>query len=160
MRYYIDYLKIKLPIMKSLVLFRLMAVFAEQLKILIVSGITIDRSFMIVANAVGSEVVKRAMESAREEIMTGSRISDALRDHPVFPTLVIRMIGIGESSGSLESQFAFLSNYYYRKLENASTRIGKSLEPILIITLGFMIAIIMIAVLLPIYGIIGKIDNG
>lgn len=63
MRYHIDYLKIRLPIMKSLVLFRLMAVFAEQLKILIVSGITIDRSFAVVANAVGSEVIRRVLIS-------------------------------------------------------------------------------------------------
>ena len=54
----------------------------------------------------------------------------------------------------------FLSNYYYKKLENASARVGKSLEPILIITLGIMIAIIMIAVLLPIYGIMGKMEQG
>ena len=160
MRYYIDYLKIKLPIIKSLVFFRLMAVFAEQLKILIVSGITIDRSLMVVANAVGSEVIKKVLYGAREKIMTGSKISDALRQYPVFPALVIRMVDVGESSGSLDSQFAFLSNYYYKKLENASARVGKSLEPILIITLGFMIAIIMIAVLLPIYGIMGKMEKG
>ena len=159
-RYYIDYLKIKLPIIKSLVFFRLIAVFAEQMKILIVSGITIDRSLMIVSNAVGSEVIKRVLTGAREKIMTGSRISDALRQYPIFPALVIRMIDVGESSGSLDSQFAFLSNYYYKKLEQASARVGKSLEPILIITLGIMIAIIMIAVLLPIYGIMGKMEKG
>ena len=159
-RYYIDYLKIKLPIIKSLVFFRIVAVFAEQMKILIVSGITIDRSLMVVANAVGSEVIKKVLTAAREKIMTGSRISDALRQYPVFPALVVRMIDVGESSGSLDSQFAFLSNYYYKKLENASARVGKSLEPILIITLGIMIAIIMIAVLLPIYGIMGKMEKG
>jgi type II secretory pathway component PulF len=159
-RYYIDYLKIKLPIIKSLVFFRLMAVFSEQLKILIVSGITIDRSLLVVANAVGSEVIKKVLYGTREKIMTGSRISDALRQYPVFPALVIRMVDVGESSGSLDSQFAFLSNYYYKKLENASAKVGKSLEPILIITLGIMIAVIMIAVLLPIYGIMGKIEKG
>jgi type II secretory pathway component PulF len=159
-RYYVDYLKIKLPIIRSLVFFRLMAVFAEQLKILIVSGITIDRSLVVVANAVGSEVIKKVLYGAREKIMTGSRISEALKQYPVFPALVIRMVDVGESSGSLDSQFAFLSNYYYKKLEQASARVGKSLEPILIITLGVMIAIIMIAVLLPIYGIMGKMEQG
>ncbi len=95
-RYYIDLLKIKLPIIKSLVFFRLMAVFAEQLQILIVSGITIDRSLMVVANAIGSAVLKKALNGAREQIVRGSRISDALKQYPVFPKLVIRMVDVGE----------------------------------------------------------------
>ena len=156
-RYYVDLLKIKLPIIKSLVFNRLMAVFSEQLKILIVSGITIDRSLTVVANAVGSEVLKKVLSGAREQIMTGSRISDALRQYPIFPQLVIRMVDVGESSGSLDSQFGFLSNYYYKKLESASAKLCKALEPILLIVLGTMLAIIMVAIMFPIYNMIGKI---
>jgi type II secretory pathway component PulF len=67
------------------------------------------------------------------------------------------MVDVGESSGSLDSQFGFLSNYYYKKLENASAKLGKALEPILLITMGTMLAIIMVAIMFPIYNMIGKI---
>lgn len=152
MRYHYDYLKLKLPLIKLFVKNRLLATLAEQLRILIISGITIDRSLSIVSVAVGSEVFKRALVKAKEEIMTGSRIAEAFKKHDVFPRLVIRMVDIGESSGSLDHQFEFLSNYYYKQLEDVTAKFGKIIEPALIVIVGIIYAIVLAAVFLPIYG--------
>ena len=159
-RFYIDLLKIKLPLVKQFVYNKLLAMFSEQLRILVVSGITIDRSLVIVGNAIGSEVFKRVLLKIRDQIMTGSRISDAMRQHGVFPTLVTRMVDIGESSGNLDNQFRFLSNYYYKRLGDISEKLGKMIEPILIAVVGVIFAVIIIGLLLPIYDVVTKFEKG
>ncbi len=159
-RFYLDLLKIKLPLVKQFVYNKLLAMFSEQLRILVVAGITIDRSLIIVGNAIGSEVFKRVLLKIRDEVMTGSRISDAMRQHGVFPTLVTRMVDIGESSGNLDNQFRFLSNYYYKRLGDISEKLGKMIEPILIAVVGVIFAVIIIGLLLPIYDVVTKFEKG
>ena len=158
-RYYLDYVKLHLPIMKLFVLNRLYAVFCEQMRILVVSGITIDRSLVIAANAVGSEVFKRVLMQAREVVMTGTRISDAFRRSGFFHPLVIRMVDIGETSGNLDNQFKFLSGLFYKRLEDVTEKLGKMIEPILIVFVGCIFAVIIIGLLLPIYDIVTKLDK-
>jgi general secretion pathway protein F/type IV pilus assembly protein PilC len=159
-RYYVDLFKIKLPLVKQFVFNRLLAVFSEQLRILIVAGITIDRSIIIVANAINSEVFKKVLLNARDLIMSGSKISDAMRQQKLFPPLVLRMVDIGESSGNLDSQFSFLSSYYFKKLEDTSDKLGKMIEPVLIAFVGGIFAIIIIGLLLPVYDVVTKFEKG
>jgi len=159
-RFYVDFLKIKLPIVKQFVYNKLLAMFSEQLRILVVAGITIDRSLVIVGNAIGSEVFKRVLLRVRDQIMTGSRISDSMRQESIFPPLVTRMVDIGETSGNLDSQFGFLSNYYYKRLSDISEKLGKMIEPLLIAVVGVIFAVIIIGLLLPIYDVVVKFDKG
>jgi type II secretory pathway component PulF len=153
-RYYIDLIKIKLPIVKLVVYNKLLALFSEQLRILIVAGLTIDRSFDIIADVMGSEVFKRAIISSKDSISSGSRISDAMREHAVFPPLVVRMVDIGEASGNLDEQFAFLSDHYLKKLDDISEKMGKMIEPIVIAVIGILFAIIIVGLMFPLYDLI------
>jgi type II secretory pathway component PulF len=96
----------------------------------------------------------------RDQIMTGSRISDSMRQQSIFPPLVTRMVDIGETSGNLDSQFGFLSNYYYKRLSDISEKLGKMIEPLLIAVVGVIFAVIIIGLLLPIYDVVVKFDKG
>jgi type II secretory pathway component PulF len=157
-RFYLDRLKIQLPIVKLLIHNKLLAHFSEQMRILILSGIPIDRTLDVVAEVMGNEVFKRAIVQVKEDIMAGSRISDALRLHPVFPPLVTRMVDIGENSGSLEEQFAFLAEQYFKRVDDVADRLGKMIEPIILIVVGLMLGLMIVGVLLPIYDIFSKIQ--
>lgn len=158
-RYYVDALKIKLPIVKLVVYNKLLALFSEQLRILIVAGLTIDRSFDIIADVIGNEVFKKAILMSRESISTGSRISDALRGHKVFPSLVVRMVDIGETSGNLDEQFGFLSDHYLKRLDDISEKMGKMIEPIVIAVIGVIFAVIIVGLMIPIYDLISQIGK-
>lgn len=153
-RYYSDMLKLRLPIMKLIVYNKLLALFSEQLRILIVAGLTINRSFDIVADVIGNEVFRRAIVASRDSISSGSRISDALREHPVFPPLTVRMIDIGETSGTLDEQCSFLAEHYIKKLDDISQKMGKMIEPIVITVIGVLFAVIIIGLMLPIYDLV------
>ncbi len=156
-RYYLDYIKIKAPIIKLLVCNKLLALFCEQMRLLITAGITIDRSLDVAADVMGNEVFKRAILEAKLDIVAGNKISEALNARGVFPSLLIRMIAIGESSGNLDQQFNFLTTHYYKIVDDFSDKIGKMIEPVLIITLGCVMGLMVAGVLLPMYDVFTKL---
>ncbi|MEN6317701.1 MAG: type II secretion system F family protein [Syntrophaceae bacterium] len=156
-RYYLDYMKIKIPIVKLLIYNKLLALFSEQLRLLITAGITIDRSMDIAANVMGNEVFKKAILDAKKDIEAGNKISESLSAHTIFPPLLIRMVSIGESSGNLDQQFNFLATHYYKLVDDFSDKVGKMIEPILIITLGCLMGLMVAGVLLPMYDVFTKL---
>ncbi|GAB4415786.1 MAG: type II secretion system F family protein [Thermodesulfovibrionales bacterium] len=158
-RYYVDLAKIRLPIIKHVIYNKLLALFSEQLRILTVAGITIDRSFQIVADVIGNDVFRAAIEDSMQGIAAGSRIADALRMHKVFPPLVVRMVYVGETSGRLDEQFAYLSEYYLKRLDDVSQKLGRMIEPVVIGFIGLLFALIIIGLLFPVYDLVSKLGR-
>lgn len=158
-RYYTDAVKISFPIMKHFTYTRLLALLAEQLRILTVAGITINRSFEIVASVVGNDVFKVAIEDSIQRISSGSSISDAMRKHKIFPEMMLRMVHIGETSGTLDRQLEYLSEFYLKRLDDVSQKLGKMLEPIVIVIIGAMFLMIVIGLLFPVYELVTKIGK-
>lgn len=156
-RFYWDMVKIKLPIIRLLLQNRLLALLSEQLRLLIMAGVTIDRAFDVTADVMGNEVFKKAILSVKADIMAGRKISAALSKHNIFPPLVIRMVSIGESSGNLDAQFGFLAEHYYKIVDDFSEKIGKMIEPMLMIILGLLMGVMIAGVLLPMYDVFSKI---
>jgi type II secretory pathway component PulF len=105
----------------------------------------------------GNEVFKKAILDSKMNIVAGNRISDSLGAHSIFPPLFIRMVAIGESSGNLDKQFGFLATHYYKLVDDFSDKVGKMIEPILIITLGCLMGLMVAGVLLPMYDVFTKL---
>ncbi|MGD0282825.1 MAG: type II secretion system F family protein [Dissulfurispiraceae bacterium] len=155
-RYYVDLLKIKLPIVKLVVYNKLLALFSEQMRILVMAGIPIDHALDIVAELMGNEIFKRGALKLKESVSAGNSIADSMKQLKEFPQLIIRMVGIGETSGSLDEQFGFLSDYYLKKLDDISEKLGKMVEPIVIGVVGTMFAFIVVGLMLPIYDLVAR----
>ncbi len=159
-RYYVDAVKLKIPVIKLILHNMLLALFSEQLRILVAAGITIDRAFDIMIKVINHAVFKRALIQTRETILLGSKISEALKEHKtLFPNLVIRMISIGESTGNLNEQLNYLSEYFLKKLDDISEKLGKLIEPIIIVVIGSIFVIIILGLLSPIYDLVAGISN-
>jgi type II secretory pathway component PulF len=105
----------------------------------------------------GNEVFKRAIINSKMDIVAGRKISDAMAAQKIFPPLFIRMVSIGEASGNLDQQFGFLAEHYYKIVDDISEKIGKMIEPILMIILGLMMGLMIAGVLLPMYDVFSKI---
>lgn len=158
-RYYFDLLQLRLPIIKLIVYNKALALFSEQLRILIVAGITIDRSFNIISDVIGNAVFKKAIAASENAISNGSTIADAMKAQEVFPPLMLRMVSVGEVSGTLEEQFTYLSEYYLKKLDDISKKMEKMIEPIVIGVVGFAFAVIIIGLMMPIYDLVSNIGR-
>ena len=155
-RYYLDLMLLHIPIVKLFVHNKYLASFAEQMKIMTTAGITIDKSLVIVSNSVGSEVFRRALMAVKEKISTGAKISEAIKEHVVFPRMVVRMIDVGETSGNLGDQFAFLASFYFKKLDDVTEKLGKLIEPIMMTIVGVVFALMIMGILLPVYDLVSK----
>jgi type II secretory pathway component PulF len=158
-RYYYDLMILKVPIMKLIVYNKLIALFSEQMRILIVAGLTIDRTLDIVAGVIDNLVFRRAILAVRENVLLGSKISDTLKDQKIFPPMVTRMVSAGERSGNLDMQFSFLAGYYIKKLDDISSKLGKMIEPILLSIVGIVFILILMAVLMPVYDLVSKVSK-
>jgi len=158
-RYYRDLAAIRAPIVKLIVYNKLLAAFAEQFSILTSAGIAVDRLFDLLIPSVGNEYFEVKLWKAKENILNGNLISEALRSQDLFPNLVLRMISIGESTGTLDTQLKFLSDYYTKKLNDATDSLGKMIEPIVMIVIGGLFAVIIMGLMLPIYDLVSKMGK-
>lgn len=134
-----------------------MARFARTAETLVSSGVPLLQVLSIDAEAVDNVHIARSIDKAAEKVKGGKALSEAMEGDHNFLDLVPNMIKIGEQSGSLETMLGKTADYYEREVDNEIRAISTIIEPVLMIMLGIMALIIVAAVLLPIYGLSGKI---
>ncbi len=152
-----DKILLKLPVIKTLVFLRTMVIFSEQMRILLETGIPIDVTFERVKNAVENTVVKKAVEKAKESVLLGKRLSEALRETKIFPQMIINFVEVGERTGRLADQFSTLSEHYANKTQEYSLRLGKIIEPVIIGVIGLFFALVIVSLFIPVYEMISRI---
>jgi type II secretory pathway component PulF len=154
-----DALLLRIPIARTLISASNLAFITEYFSMLLNAGIDILQSFKIIIDSVRNEYYKEKLVEVRNGIARGEGIADCFRAADFFPAFVVRMIGVGEMSGSLTQQLDYLSQEYREKLSALVATLGKLLEPLVIIIAGVFFAIIIIALLLPIYDLVSKIST-
>jgi general secretion pathway protein F len=148
-----DATKLRMPIVGPLI--RLIAVtrFSNTLGTLLSSNVPILSAMNIAKNLVGNIPIERAITDARENITEGQSIADPLRKSGQFPPMMIHMIAIGEKTGELPSMLKNIAETYEEQVNNKIDAMTSLLEPIMIIGMGGAVAIIVIAVFLPLLDI-------
>ena len=154
-----DRLVLKLPLARTLVSASNLAFITEYFSMLLNAGIDILQSFQIIIESVGNEFYKEKLTAVRKGISNGDGIADCFKNANFFPNFVVRMIGVGEMSGSLTQQLDYVAREYRQKLNSLVATLGKLLEPLVLIVAGVFFAVIIIALLLPIYDLVGRIST-
>jgi type II secretory pathway component PulF len=154
-----DALLLKLPITRTLLTASGLAFISEYLSMLLNAGIDILQSLQIIIDSVGNEVYRDKLVGVKDAISKGEGISDAIRGAEIFPSFVVRMINVGEMSGSLTDQLDYVSEEYRKKLSLLVASLGKMLEPLVLIVAGSFFAVIIIALLLPIYDLLSQVSR-
>lgn len=134
-----------------------MARLTDNLRTLIMGGIPLIRALTITGDVVGNVVYKRAVEQAIQSVKAGSTISMAFERSPAIPVLVTQMIRIGETSGKLDFILGNLAKFYQREVDSVLENLVSLVEPALIIFLGIAVGILVAAVLMPLYNLVGTI---
>jgi type IV pilus assembly protein PilC len=154
-----DAKRIKLPIFGVIAHKICLARFTRTLSSLIRSGVPILEVLTIVQNTVGNVVMENAVKAAASDIERGESISTALSKHPVFPTMIIRMVTAGEQTGKIDSMLERISDFLDEEIETTLSGLTSLIEPILIVFLGVMVGGIAICMFLPIFKM-SEIING
>lgn len=128
---------------------------SESLSTLIKSGLPILDALHISSDLVGNENYRRIILDAEENVRNGGNISEILSQHAEMPPLFSSMVAIGERTGKLDYMLEHISKFYKSESETAIGSITQLIEPILVLVLGFGVAILVSSILLPIYSLVG-----
>jgi type IV pilus assembly protein PilC len=143
--------RIKLPIFGAIAHKICLARFTRTLASLVRSGVPILEVLQIVAQTVGNVVMEKAIKAATVDIERGESISAALSKHPVFPTMIIRMVTAGEQTGKLDNMLERISDFLDEEIETTLSGLTSLIEPILIVFLGVVVGGMVICMFLPIF---------
>jgi len=142
---------LKLPLFGPLMQKLLLARFARILGLLLSSGVPVIKAMEITGEAVVNRAYRLFLTDARGELMEGGKLSATLSRSPLFPPLLIHMIGIGEQSGTLDTMLNKAGTAFEREFDTATTRFMALLEPVMVLSMGLAVGFVVIAVLLPIF---------
>lgn len=145
----IDMIKLRLPLIGSIVLKICMSRFAFTLENLVKSGIPIIKTLDIVSRAVGNEYIAKKILEISANIEKGKGISRPLKDAKIFPPLVIHLVATGEETGSLEEMLHEVSVHYDREVSYSVARLSAWIEPVLTAGLAGMVLFLALAIFMP-----------
>ena len=150
-RQFWDSRRIKLPIFGVIAHKICLARFTRTLASLVRSGVPILEVLQIVSQTVGNVVMEKAIKVAAADIERGESISAALGKHPVFPSMIIRMITAGEQTGKIDNMLERISDFLDEEIETTLSGLTSLIEPILIVFLGIIVGGMVICMFLPIF---------
>lgn len=154
----LDALKLKLPLVGPVLKKVVMARFAAYFSIMYGAGITILDCMRVSGDLVGNRAIAAGIADAGRDIADGKSISEAFAASGLFPRLVIRMLRVGENTGSLEDALHNVHYFYTRDVRESIGRIQELLPVIVTVAMGILVAWVMLSVLGPIYDIITQVD--
>ena len=150
---------LKFPLMGSLLRKVAVAKFTRTLGTMIASGVPILDALDIVAKAANNRIVEDAIYFVRDKISEGSNMADPLMQTNVFPSMVVQMIAVGESTGAMDTMLQKIADFYEDEVEVAVEGLTKLLEPLMMVFIGGIVGTIMVAMYLPIFSVAGNIKS-
>lgn len=157
-RYY-DIVKLKVPVFGKLNHKIAIARFSRTLSTLLTSGVPILQAMETVAGALDNDIIADAVLLSRSAIREGETIGEPLAASRMFPPMVVQMISIGEETGQLDDMLGKVADFYEAEVDATLQSLTAALEPLLIVMLGFIVGFIVIAMFMPLIGIIGELSG-
>ncbi|MEM8727311.1 MAG: type II secretion system F family protein [Chlamydiota bacterium] len=137
------------PIVKRLFIETIMTRFCRVFSILFKGGVPMMDCLTLSKKVMKHPSFEKIISAAEVKVLEGKPLSKQLQQSPLIPTLVIRMLSIAEESGRLAEMTAHLSDIYEEDIERSLSRLTSLLQPVMLLFLGVVVALILLAVLLP-----------
>jgi type IV pilus assembly protein PilC len=154
-----DRLMLRMPLLGSLVRKSAVARFTRTLGTLLSSGVSILEGLEITARTAGNRVIHDAVMGSRASIAGGESIAEPLRQSGAFPPMVTQMINVGEETGDLDGMLTKIADFYDEEVDVAVESLLKALEPALIVILGTIVGGMIVAMYLPIFGMVSAVQG-
>ena len=151
-----DTLKVNIPLFGKLFKKLYMARFTRTGSTLMSTGVPMLEMMRITANAVNNVNVRDAIMRASERVKGGKALSESLKNDNNFLPLVPQMIKIGEQSGAIDGMMAKTADFYEKEIDNEIKTISTTIEPALMVLLAIVAGVMVAAILLPVYGLVGQ----
>lgn len=149
--YFFSRLALTLPLMGKILSQAFVATFCKTMGTLIDAGVSVLEVFDILSTMSTNDVIKTAVAETREQIVGGSNLSLSMTQAGFFPNMVVKMMQVGEESGSLPKVLERTAMYYERKVDSTITTVMGLLEPLMIVLVGAIVLVVVLALYLPIF---------
>lgn len=149
----------KLPMISNLVREIDLAHFSRSMYLLLNSGITITNALELAEQVVMRPDIAKAVRHAQETVLTGKNLSQGLKDNKkLFPGLIVKIIEAGEKTGTLDKSLQDVSKQMDYRVSSSLKNITTLMEPIMLVAVGILVGGMMMAIIAPIYGLIGQVS--
>jgi type IV pilus assembly protein PilC len=152
-RFFVHRITLSIPVFGKLEQYAQLTRFSQILGTLLASGVDIVRSLQITASSMGSLVYRNELEAiAKNMSKQGESIAEYLARKPkLFPSIVERMIRVGEKTGKLDASLLYISDFYDKEIDGIVGNMTAIIEPVLLLVLGVIVGFVAISVITPIY---------
>lgn len=149
-----DGIKLRMPIVGPLVRKMSLARFTRTFGTLVAAGVPILSTLDIVADTSGNEVVAQAVKKVRSAIKEGETIAKPLGENPLFPSMLVQMIAVGEETGALDAMLTKIADFYDEEVSTTVDGLTSIIEPLMMATLAVVVGGIVIALYMPMFQVI------
>jgi type IV pilus assembly protein PilC len=159
-RIVLDQIMIDTPVFGTLIQRSSIARVSRTLSTLLSAGVRIMDAIEIAGATAGNAVIEKAMMDAKAVVARGRTLAEPLSKVKYFPPMVTQMIAIGEQTGNIDTMLGKVADFYEDEVETAAEAMTSMIEPLLMVVLGGVIAVIVIAMYLPIFNLAGAVAGG
>jgi len=152
-KYYIDFLILKIYVIKDITLYATLNKFTVVFAELLNSGISIFEALEISIGMVENQVLREKLQQSYNEINSGAPLHKSFKSIEIFDSMVIQMIYTGESSGELQKMLNNIAEYYKRKFNKIIDNMHSLLEPIILLFIGILVTTLALGIFLPIWSL-------
>lgn len=135
--------------------------FSRSMFLLLTSGIPITSALELTQEVVAKKEISRAISHAKEAVIAGKKLSEGFKDakHGTLPVIMIKIIEAGEKSGSLDKSMQDISEFLDYQVSKTLKTVTTLMEPVMLVLVGVLIGGMMMAIIAPIYGLIGSVGG-
>jgi type IV pilus assembly protein PilC len=153
-RVFWDHTILRLPVLGTIVVFSIVERFTRTLGTMLRAGIPISQTFDVAAASAGNIRYKQGLESVRQRMVTGDGFSEPLAATGLFAPMVIRMVRVGEETGTLDQSLEQIADFLAEEMDYKVRNMIALMEPGLIIAVGGAVGFVAVSVILPMYGLL------
>jgi type IV pilus assembly protein PilC len=149
-----DYALLRLPVLGPIVQYGIIERFTRTLSTMLRAGIPISQTFDVAIAASGNIKYKRGLESVKQRMVTGDGFSAPLEATGLFAPMMIRMVRVGEETGTLDSSLEQIADFLSEEMDYKVRNMIALMEPALVIAVGGAVGFVAVSVILPMYGLL------
>jgi type IV pilus assembly protein PilC len=149
-----DYALIRIPVVGSILTYAIIERFTRTLSTMLRAGIPISETFDVAISSAGNIRFRRGLESVKQRMVTGDGFSRPLEATGLFAPMMIRMIRVGEETGSLDSSLEQIADFLAEEMDYKVRNMIALIEPALVIAVGIAVGFVAVSVILPMYGLL------
>jgi type IV pilus assembly protein PilC len=147
----IDTIKLRIPLVRTLLTQYILSQLTRTLATVLRGGIPLVQSLDTTAGVINNRVIAGRLTEARNLVTEGTSLANAFERTRLAPDMTVRMVEVGESSGDLPQMLEDVAEFYDQEVDNRLTVLTTMIEPVLMLTMGIVIAVIVVALYLPIF---------